>query len=239
MTKPTASQRESALAQQIVTQGRCYRLLFKCAAMRKDHPNTAACIAFDKFTEEGMVCARHPHLPPHYQSPPPSFFSQSLIGINAADAISQLSWFEGQFAPYPDPIPLGAPQRSPTSEPAAPGTSAQGTATAVKRRPAPPAKGVFQKRKRASATQSASNAPDVPITYAQGFHSGADTGSDDEINHVDYIVSHHHNTAFKGSGANTQLCYTIKWVGHDQPSGDLFDHAAICRLNPSYWNAYA
>ncbi len=63
MTKPTAAQRESALAQQIITQGRCYRLLFKCAEMRKDHPNTAACIAFDKFTTEGMVCARHPHLP--------------------------------------------------------------------------------------------------------------------------------------------------------------------------------
>jgi hypothetical protein len=150
MTKPTASQRESALAQEIVTQGRCFRLLFKCTTLRLNHPNIAAGIAFDKFSKDGMVCARHPTLPPHYHSPPPSFFSQSLISENAADAIAQLTWFEGQFAPFPEPIPLGAPQRSPTPDPTAPGTSAQGTATAVKRRPAPPAKGVFHKRKRAS-----------------------------------------------------------------------------------------
>ena len=169
-----------------------------------------------------MVCAHHPQLPPHYHCPPPSFFSQSLISENAADAIAQLTWFEGQFAPFPEPIPLGAPQRSPTPDPTAPGTSAPGTATAVKRRPAPPARGVFHKRKRASANQSASNVPDAPISYDQGFHSRAETGSDEEVNRVDYIVAHHHNTAFKGSGANTQLCYTIKWVGHDLPSRDLF-----------------
>jgi hypothetical protein len=142
------------------------------------------------------------------------------------------------FAPFPDSIPLGAPRRSTTPDPTAPGTSAQGTAAATRRRAsAAPTKD--RKRKRSSAIQSASNVPNNPISYDQGFHSGAETGSDTEVNRVDYIVAHHHNTAFKDSGAHTQLCYTIKWVGHPLPSRDLYDHAAICRLHPSYWKAYA
>jgi hypothetical protein len=53
-------------------------------------------------------------------------------------------------------------------------------------------------------------------------------------------MSHHWNSAFATSGAGTELCYAIKWVGHPVKDGDqLFDHAAVLRLHPSYRAAYA
>jgi hypothetical protein len=132
MTKPTA--RETALAQELVLQGRCFRLLMECSKMRSHHPNAAVGLSFATFAAQGLVCAHHPHLPPHFHCPLPLFFSQSLISANAAGAMAKLTWFHGQFAPFPEAIPLGAPRRSPTPDPTAPGTSAQGTAAATRRR---------------------------------------------------------------------------------------------------------
>jgi hypothetical protein len=233
MTKPTT--REIALAQALALQGRCFQLFMECNKLRSSHSNTAVGLQFDAFAAEGLVCAHHPYLPPHFHCPPPSFFSQSLICANAADPLNKLTWFHGQVAPFPNAIPLGAALPSPNPDPNAPGTSAQRTAAARRRNTA----AASNDRKRKRSTQSASNVPTAPTPYDTGFHSGASSGSDPEVNHVECIVAHHFNRAFLLPGAKTQLCYTIRWVGQELPSRQLYDHAAICRLHPSYWLAYA
>jgi hypothetical protein len=234
MTKPTA--REAILETKLITQERCYHLSIKCSKLRLNHPNTAVGLQYDDFTDQIMVCAHLPSLPPHFPCPTPSFLSQSHITENSADALQKLTWFHGQFTPFPDTIPPGAVTILPPHDPTAPGTSAEGTTAGHRRSNASNPRN--RKRPRATTSTSTVLAPAPRPTLDASCHSNS-SGSDPDDNRVERIVQHFWNGEFKQQGAGTTLYYTIKWVGQANPSLQLYDHAAICRLNPSYWLAYA
>jgi hypothetical protein len=210
MTKPTT--REATLEIALVTQERCYHLFIKCSKLRLHHPNTAVGLQYDAFTDQIMVCAHLPSLPPHFPCPTPSFLSQSHITENSADALQKLTWFQGQFTPFPDTLPPGAVPILPPHNPNAPGTSAQGTAAGHRRTTT----SIPKNRKRQRATASTSTVPAPLPTLDAGCHSDS-SGSDPDVNRVDCIVQHYWQRDFRHQGAGTSLCYTIKWVSQAKP----------------------